>query len=162
MDGKNVIDFQEMLERDRMEELGGAGVYSVDMWRKSLLEDDSWKYDVLPEIMDGKNVIDFIDPDIDRKLEELEREEALLMQEASLRDDDQVITEFRETQNVLDDLHSRVRQRRLENRLNKSKNGLPTMRKGRKKVEEVEATLTSQGKDASKIRGRSTSRKASQ
>merc|ERR1712217_60662 len=46
---------QEKLEREREEELGGAGVYSVDLWRKSLLEDDSWKYDVLPEIM-GKNV----------------------------------------------------------------------------------------------------------
>mmetsp|Transcript_41778 Transcript_41778/g.108193 ORF Transcript_41778/g.108193 Transcript_41778/m.108193 type:complete len:641 (-) Transcript_41778:145-2067(-) len=151
-------DKEMITERQRMEELGGAGVYSVDLWRKSLLEDDSWKYDVIPEIMDGKNVIDFVDPDIDKKLAELEREEALLMAENKLADDQKVIDEFRETQVVLDDVHSRVRQRRLENRLSKSKNGLPTNRKVRKSVEEVEKELTKQGKDASKIRGRSTSR----
>lgn len=58
------------------EELGGAGVYSVDLWRRAMLEDPSWKYDVVPEIMDGHNVTDFVDPDIDRKLAELEKEEA--------------------------------------------------------------------------------------
>merc|ERR1711920_979821 len=91
----------EKLERDRMEELGGAGVYSVDLWRKALLEDDSWKYDAIPEIMDGHNVIDFIDPDIDRKLAELEREEALLLEQAKLGDDDQVLKEFGKTQTLL-------------------------------------------------------------
>eukprot|EP00971_Amphidinium_carterae_P297228 5904898-Amphidinium_carterae.2 len=33
----------EKLEKDRMEELGGAGVYSLDMWKKAMLEDPSWK-----------------------------------------------------------------------------------------------------------------------
>lgn len=39
------------------------------------LENPEWKYDVVPEMIDGKNVIDYVDPDIDRMLEELEREE---------------------------------------------------------------------------------------
>eukprot|EP00741_Cyanophora_paradoxa_P021990 tig00021432_g21227.t1 len=39
------------------------------------LKSDEWKYDVVPEIMDGHNVFDFIDPDILEKLEALEREE---------------------------------------------------------------------------------------
>jgi hypothetical protein len=39
------------------------------------LENPDWKYDVIPEMVDGKNVIDYVDPDIDRMLEELEREE---------------------------------------------------------------------------------------
>lgn len=155
-------DMEEKLEKDRMEELGGAGVYSVDMWRKSLLEDDSWKYDVLPEIMDGHNVIDFIDPDIDRKLAELEREEALLMAESTVDDDEKVLKEWKGTEAVLAELHSRMRQRRLENRLKKSKNGLPTLRKGRKNVEEVEKALTDKGLDASKVRGRSASKKRPQ
>mmetsp|Transcript_46701 Transcript_46701/g.123353 ORF Transcript_46701/g.123353 Transcript_46701/m.123353 type:complete len:646 (-) Transcript_46701:190-2127(-) len=159
-DDEDMDDKSFMTERQRMEMLGGAGVYSVDLWKKSQLEDDSWKYDVIPEIMDGKNVMDFVDPDIDRKLEELEREEALLLAENKLADDEKVIAEWQETQGVLDDIHSRVRQRRLENRLAKSKNGLPTLRKKAKKIEEVEHELTKQGKDASKIRGRSTSRKA--
>lgn len=39
---------------------------------------DEWKHDTIPEIMDGKNVADFIDPDIEEKLEALEREEEQL------------------------------------------------------------------------------------
>ena len=39
------------------------------------LKDESWKSDIIPEIMDGKNIADFIDPDIMAKLEELEAEE---------------------------------------------------------------------------------------
>jgi nucleolar GTP-binding protein len=40
-----------------------------------MLANDEWKFDVVPEIMDGKNIADFIDPDIMHKLEELEKEE---------------------------------------------------------------------------------------
>lgn len=43
-----------------------------------MLADDSWKYDVIPEFYNGKNVADFIDPDIEAKLEALEREEEAL------------------------------------------------------------------------------------
>jgi len=152
---------QEQLERERMEELGGAGVYSVDLWRKSILEDPSWKYDAVPEIMDGQNIADFVDPDIDKKLAELEREEALLMAESGLADDDEVIGKFKKTQGVLDELHSRMRQKRIERKLNKSKNGLPTLRKKQKKGEEVEQELNKMGLDGEKVRGRSASRKRS-
>ena len=40
-----------------------------------------WKMDRIPEIMDGKNIADFIDPDIAEKLEALEREEEKLQAE---------------------------------------------------------------------------------
>lgn len=43
-----------------------------------MLADDSWKYDVIPEFLNGKNVADFIDPDIIEKLDALEREEEAL------------------------------------------------------------------------------------
>ena len=39
------------------------------------LENPEWKYDTMPEIMDGKNIADFIDPEIMKRLEELEEEE---------------------------------------------------------------------------------------
>lgn len=162
-DGEKLAEAEkeEKLERERMEELGGAGVYNVDLWRRSILEDTSWKYDVVPEIMDGHNVIDFVDPDIDRKLAELEREEALLLADSSLADDDKVIAEYQKTQNVLDELHSRMRQRRVERKLEKSMNGLPKLRKGRKKASEVEEELNKQGLDGAKVRGRSASKKRS-
>jgi nucleolar GTP-binding protein len=35
----------------------------------------------MPEIMDGKNIADFIDPDIAEKLEALEREEEKLQEQ---------------------------------------------------------------------------------
>lgn len=63
------------LERDLQEENGGAGVYSMD-WRKLYrLRKKEWAYDVIPEIVDGKNIADFVDPQILSKLERLEREE---------------------------------------------------------------------------------------
>lgn len=62
-------------EKDLQEELGGAGVYSQDVRKRWDLANEEWKYDVMPEIWDGHNVADFIDPDIDAKLEALEREE---------------------------------------------------------------------------------------
>jgi nucleolar GTP-binding protein len=43
-----------------------------------MLKEESWKYDVVPEIMDGKNIGDFVDPDILQRLEELEKEEEML------------------------------------------------------------------------------------
>ena len=41
---------------------------------------EEWKYDVVPEIYNGKNIADFVDPDIWEKLEELEKEEDLLLE----------------------------------------------------------------------------------
>jgi nucleolar GTP-binding protein len=59
-----------------MQERGGAGVYSCDFREQYLgLRDPEWKLDSIPEIMDGKNIMDFVDPEIERMLEELDREE---------------------------------------------------------------------------------------
>eukprot|EP01129_Flabellula_baltica_P016754 TRINITY_DN9083_c0_g1_i1.p1 TRINITY_DN9083_c0_g1~~TRINITY_DN9083_c0_g1_i1.p1 ORF type:complete len:636 (-),score=186.64 TRINITY_DN9083_c0_g1_i1:88-1995(-) len=45
-------------------------------WREEYqLEDEEWKYDKIPQIMDGKNIFDFWSSDIEERLEELEREE---------------------------------------------------------------------------------------
>jgi len=63
------------LEKDLEAEAGGAGKYNVDLNKRYLLDNSEWKYDVIPEIWDGKNVADFIDPEIEEKLLALEREE---------------------------------------------------------------------------------------
>ncbi len=63
------------LARDIEEENGGAGVYNINLKDQYQLEDDDWKYDRVPEVFDGKNVSDFIDPDILKKLDALEEEE---------------------------------------------------------------------------------------
>ena len=53
-------------------------MYSVDLKKNYLLENDEWKYDKIPEILNGQNVYDFIDPEIEAKLAELEEEEERL------------------------------------------------------------------------------------
>ena len=57
------------------ERLGGAGVYSADLRKRWQLANSGWKYDIAPEIIEGHNIADFIDPDIEAKLAALEAEE---------------------------------------------------------------------------------------
>jgi len=47
--------------------------------------------DTIPEIMDGKNIADFIDPDIAEKLEALEREEERLQAEGFYDSDSDMV-----------------------------------------------------------------------
>lgn len=61
--------------RDIQEENGGAGVYSVNLREHYRLFNQEWVGDAIPEIMDGKNIADFVDADIEARLAELEREE---------------------------------------------------------------------------------------
>ncbi|RSL96539.1 Nucleolar GTP-binding protein 1 [Fusarium oligoseptatum] len=78
------------LARDVEVENGGAGVFNVDMKADYLLENPEWKYDKIPEIFDGKNVYDFIDPDIEAKLQALEEEEEKLEAEGFYESDEDV------------------------------------------------------------------------
>ncbi|XVF41461.1 hypothetical protein PTKIN_Ptkin01aG0281800 [Pterospermum kingtungense] len=77
---------QRKTEKDLEEENGGAGVYSANLRKHYILANDEWKEDIMPEILDGHNVYDFIDPDILLRVEELEREEGL--RQAEDEDDD--------------------------------------------------------------------------
>lgn len=62
------------------------------MLENYFLDVDEWKYDKLPEIMDGKNVYDFIDPDIEAKLNALEEEEERLEGEGFYDSDDEIVS----------------------------------------------------------------------
>ncbi|KAK9918943.1 hypothetical protein WJX75_008237 [Coccomyxa subellipsoidea] len=75
-------------EKDMQEENGGAGVYSADMRKRYALQDPSWRYDIMPEIIEGHNVLDFVDPDIEARLEALDREEEAMAAAAELEGDD--------------------------------------------------------------------------
>lgn len=78
------------LAKEIEQENGGAGVFNVDLKASYLLKDQEWKYDKIPEIMDGKNVADFIDPEIQEKLEALEREEERLIAAGFYDSDDEM------------------------------------------------------------------------
>jgi nucleolar GTP-binding protein len=106
---------RRLLERDLEEQGGGAGVHSVDLksaWpfifisvvitdahgvlcgvslESYLLKNPEWNHDVVPEIIEGKNIADFVDPDILERLEELEREEVRLQAEGFYEDDDGMV-----------------------------------------------------------------------
>jgi len=58
-----------------------GGVWNVDVKKDYLLTNPEWRYDTMPEIMEGKNIADFVDPDIMKRLEELENEEERLEEE---------------------------------------------------------------------------------
>ena len=49
-----------------------------------MLDNPAWKRDIMPEIIDGKNVLDYVDPDIKAKLEALEMEEEALAAAAAV------------------------------------------------------------------------------
>jgi len=68
--------------RDLMWENGGPGVWAPDYRDIYDLADDDWKYDAIPQIIDGMNVADYVDPDVDAKLAALEAEEEQLIREA--------------------------------------------------------------------------------
>ncbi|KAJ2687363.1 Nucleolar GTP-binding protein 1 [Coemansia spiralis] len=102
-------DDRPMLERDLEATNGGAGVYNIDLKKRYLLASDEWRHDVIPEIMNGKNVADFIDPDIEEKLAELEREEERLAAEGLY--DSAEESEDEEERRIRDVAH-RIRQRK--------------------------------------------------
>jgi nucleolar GTP-binding protein len=78
------------LARDEQDENGGAGVFNVDMKADYMLENPEWKYDKVPEFYDGKNVYDFVDPDIEAKLQALEEEEEKLEEEGFYESEEEI------------------------------------------------------------------------
>ncbi|KAJ1981700.1 Nucleolar GTP-binding protein 1 [Dimargaris cristalligena] len=114
------------LERDIEMEEGGPGVYSVDLKKHYMLKDDDWKYDTIPEIMNGKNVADFVDPQIEEQLEALEREEERLIEQGMYESPDD--SDDSEDERIRETAQS-IRDRKIillqEKRLKRSMNSAP-------------------------------------
>ncbi|KAL2200408.1 P-loop containing nucleoside triphosphate hydrolase protein [Corynascus similis CBS 632.67] len=87
---------RRVLARDIEEANGGAGVFNVDLRKDYILADPLWKYDKIPEIYDGKNVYDYVDPDIESKLAALEEEEERLEKEGFYESDEDIGDESEE------------------------------------------------------------------
>eukprot|EP00919_Chromeraceae_sp_WS-2016_P060355 GHVR01143343.1.p1 GENE.GHVR01143343.1~~GHVR01143343.1.p1 ORF type:complete len:572 (+),score=161.10 GHVR01143343.1:258-1973(+) len=148
---KYIPNISNKTEKMLQEVNGGPGVYSVDLHKNYLLKNKDWRSDIVPEILDGRNICDFIDDDIDAKLKELEEEEELLLQDITI-DNDEV--EWNELSNVREALHKHIRQRRLEASLNKSR--LPRTR-GHSVANAVDI-LNKSGYDTTNIHTRAKSR----
>ena len=154
------------LMRDIEEENGGAGVFNINLHDKYMLENDEWKDDKIPETFDGKNVYDFIDPDIEAKLAALEEEEAKLeaegyydnAEEEELADADEEDTKYKA------ELIREKRQLiRNENKMRKSLKNRAVIPRNKKAIdlEKMQQGLQNAGYDTSAIeeRARSASRK---
>lgn len=138
------------LERDVEQENGGPGVYNVDLKKNYDLLDDDWKHDKMPEVWNGKNIYDYVDPDIEAKLAALEEEEEKLEAEGFYDSDESV--EDVEDANVrmkADLIREKRTLMRNEARLRKSlKNRAAIPRSAKaKKLSEMEAALDKVGYD---------------
>ncbi|XP_026193918.1 nucleolar GTP-binding protein 1 [Cyclospora cayetanensis] len=134
---------KQRLERDIEEEEGGPGVYSYDLRKKHILANEDWRYDVVPEIFDGKNVMDFVDPEIEQKLQALEREEEELLQK-ELEQQDEIQDQLTRLQSVrakLSRLHRGISHKRMEAKLRKKKNGPRLLKKTKRQLEEARRAL---------------------
>ena len=155
-------------ERDREAEAGGAGVYSFDWRRQYALNVDEWKWDVIPEIMDGKNVADYIDVDVERQLALLEAEEEEEMRRFKERNE----AEMDEADSELDEEEKQkaavIREKKALNfnaRVLRRTNNKPVMprsvRARHTALEAVGQTLDSMGLAGEKMTERSRSRSRS-
>jgi len=69
------MDEEKITEKVLEREGGGSGIYQPDLKKRYKLKNDEWKYDSIPEIWEGKNISDFVDPNILDKLLKIEKEE---------------------------------------------------------------------------------------
>lgn len=148
---------RKKLARDTEAENGGAGVYNINLKENYLLEDDSWKEDVMPEILNGRNVYDFLDPDIIQKLKALEEEEERLEQEGFYDSDsdidDEEIEDIKEKatwiRNKQKEMINTARNRKaLKNR------GIMPRSKQVKNYKDMEEHMSNLGHDVSSLANR--------
>jgi nucleolar GTP-binding protein len=95
------------------------GFGTLEWKRRYQLKNPDWRFDAVPEIIDGHNIADFIDPDILERLEELEREEEELMRNAENQmDEDEYELDEEQTETV-----KKIKQKKLslmqQSRLNR-------------------------------------------
>ena len=166
---KNRIKFNKddpdrpRLAREIEEAEGGAGVFNINLKDGYLLDNDEWKYDKVPEIFMGKNVADFIDPDIETKLAELDAEEDRLEEEGFYDSEESIEDDEHESIRMKAEL-IREKQQLMKNEAKlrkslKNKAMIPRSKK-RTKLSEMEDKLDQLGHDTRQIsaRARSVSR----
>eukprot|EP00536_Pseudo-nitzschia_multiseries_P001742 jgi/Psemu1/181740/e_gw1.22.63.1 len=159
--------------RDLMWENGGPGVWAPDYREQYELKVDEWKFDAIPEIIDGKNIADYVDPEIEKKLAELEVEEEQLLKEleAQRMGEEPESDLDSEEEAAVDAIRDRKKIMRKMSQVNRSENKpvIPRTARGRAKdmhqpgdrnESVVKAKMEKLGVDASKMieRGRSLDR----
>lgn len=140
------------LARDIEAENGGAGVYQPNYKESYLLEDDEWKNDIMPEILDGKNVYDFLDPEISKKLQELEEEEERLENEGFYESEEELLDSeeesIRDKAEWIRDRHALIKEKKKANRSLQNRAAIPR-KLARRSVQDMENAMSDIGVDTS-------------
>jgi nucleolar GTP-binding protein len=148
-------------------------VFGPDLRNQFMLANDEWKFDSIPEIINGMNVFDYIDPDILVKLRQLEKEEEERVDNETAEMDEELPFRLTDDEiNLLKEMRNKDALTRMEHALRTSKSR-PTQaqasRTGRLQVGAFEDHLKDMGIDPSaavdrarsKSRGRKRSRSES-
>lgn len=149
----NVIREKRKLEKDIENEMGDD--YTLDLKKNYVTIPEEERFDIIPEFLEGHNIADYIDPDIFEKLEELERDEGLRLEngfyEAPALNIDETLQEIR-------DMARQIRHKRFVLRDNKrlapraDKPKIPrhkTPHTRDRKVEKLTSTMEELGVDMS-------------
>ncbi|KIJ99844.1 hypothetical protein K443DRAFT_679677 [Laccaria amethystina LaAM-08-1] len=142
------------LQRDIELVEGGPGVFNINMKQNYILSNPEWKMDIIPEIMDGKNIADFIDPDIADKLEALEREEERLQAEGFYDSEEDMFDsdDEREAAAATVALSHKIQSQSIK-KSKKNQSRLPRTA-GLRTLSELTGELTKAGLDPSRIQER--------
>ena len=151
---------RKKLERDIEEENGGAGVYNVDLKKTYDLADEEWKHDKIPEVWNGKNVYDFVDPDIEAKLATLEEEEEKLQEDGYYDSDESVEdvedADIRMKADLIREKRTLMRNEARMRKSLKNRAAIPRSAKA-KKLSQMEEALDSAGYDVDAVSARARS-----
>lgn len=159
------IDDKPTLEKDIEQEMGDD--YILDLRKNWDLTNSDEKYDVLVEFWKGRNVADFIDPDIMKKLDSLEKEEELRIKAGfydldESEDDDETKT-IKKTAAMIREKRKLIilesRAKRKINRIPRPKSAPGTVEKLEQDMDDLGVELDRTNKNYARQRSRSTSRK---
>jgi len=146
------------LMRDVEEENGGAGVFNINLKEKWMLENPDWREDKMPEVLDGKNVYDYVDPEIEAKLAALEDEEARLEAEGYYDDEEDDIEDAddAEVRHKADLIREKRQLIRNEAKMRKSLKNRAVIPRSKKalSMEKMEKGLQNLGYDTSNLSAR--------
>merc|ERR1712230_173735 len=115
------------------------------------MSDPEWKSDKVPEFFNGKNIADYVDPDIEEKLNALEAEEERLTQEGFYDESDSMSdeedAEIRMKANLIRDKKTLMKNEARMKKSLKNKAQIPRAKKSRT-LGQMEKHFTSIGLDA--------------
>jgi len=140
------------------------GMNSLEWKKKYQLSNAEWRFDSIPEIVDGHNIADFIDPEILERLEELEREEEQREAELANQPVDEDLDLDDETLATVDAIRQRRKVLIDKSRLRKTNSFGPipaTKQREGRTMDDFEAHLAEMGIDASRVAERVRSRSRS-